>query len=56
MFIELPLLHIIYVQDWFSIGGCSRIIGEEGWKTSKDVRDVVPLSKLIRKSVCPDSL
>jgi len=28
----------------------SRMIGEEVWKTSKDVRDVVSLSKLIRKS------
>src|SRR5215831_435593 len=28
----------------------SRIIGAEVWKTSKDVRDVVSLSKLIRES------
>ena len=31
----------------------SRIIGEEVWETSKDVRDVVSLSKLIRKSEGP---
>ena len=31
----------------------SRIIGEEVWKASKDVRDVVSLSKLIRKSEGP---
>jgi ATP-dependent Lon protease len=34
----------------------SRIIGEEVWKTSKDVRDVVSLSKLIRKSDGPDEI
>ena len=34
----------------------SRIIGDEVWKTSKDVRDVVSLSKLIRKSDGPDEI
>jgi hypothetical protein len=34
----------------------SRIIGEEVWKTSKDVRDVVSLSKLIRKDDGPDEI
>ena len=34
----------------------SRIIGEEVWKTSKDVRDVISLSKLIRKSDGPDEI
>jgi Holliday junction resolvasome RuvABC ATP-dependent DNA helicase subunit len=34
----------------------SRIIGEEVWKTSKDVRDVVSLSKLIRKSDGTDEI
>ena len=34
----------------------SRIIGHEVWKTSKDVRDVVSLSKLIRKSDGPDEI
>jgi Holliday junction resolvasome RuvABC ATP-dependent DNA helicase subunit len=34
----------------------SRIIGEEVWKTSKDVRDVVSLSKLIRKRDGPDEI
>jgi hypothetical protein len=34
----------------------SRIIGEEVWKTSKDVRDVVSLSKLIGKSDGPDEI
>jgi Holliday junction resolvasome RuvABC ATP-dependent DNA helicase subunit len=32
------------------------LIGEEVWKTSKDVRDVVSLSKLIRKSDGPDEI
>jgi replication-associated recombination protein RarA len=34
----------------------SRIIGEEVWKTSKDARDVISLSKLIRKSDGPDEI
>ena len=34
----------------------SRIIGDEVWKTSKDVRDVISLSKLIRKSDGPDEI
>ena len=34
----------------------SCIIGEEVWKTTKDVRDVVSLSKLIRKSDGPDEI
>ena len=34
----------------------SRMIGEEVWKTSKDVRDVVSLSKLIRKSDGSDEI
>src|SRR5215469_15662542 len=34
----------------------SRIIGEEVWNTSKDVRDVISLSKLIRKSDGPDEI
>ncbi len=34
----------------------SPIIGEEVWKTSKDVRDVVSLSKLIRKRDGPDEI
>src|SRR5262249_35388520 len=33
-----------------------RIIGQEVWKTSKDVRDVISLSKLIRKSDGPDEI
>ena len=32
------------------------LIGAEVWKTSKDVRDVVSLSKLIRKSEGPDEI
>src|SRR5215469_9438066 len=37
--------------------GISRIIGEEVWKHgSKDVRDVISLSKLIRKSDGPDEI
>ena len=31
-------------------------IGEEVWQTSKDVRDVISLSKLIRKSDGPDEI
>ena len=34
----------------------SSIIGEEVWKTSKDVRDVVSLSKLIRRSDGTDEI
>jgi len=34
----------------------SRIIGEEVWKISKDVRDVFSLSKLIRKSDGPNEI
>jgi len=34
----------------------SRMIGEEVWNTDKDVRDVVSLSKLIRKSDGPDEI
>jgi Holliday junction resolvasome RuvABC ATP-dependent DNA helicase subunit len=34
----------------------SRTIGEEVWKTSKDVRDVISLSKLIRKRDGPDEI
>ena len=33
-----------------------RIIGEEVWQTSKDVRDVISLSKLIRKKDGPDEI
>jgi hypothetical protein len=34
----------------------SRIIGGEVWNTSKDVRDVLSVSKLIRKSDGPDEI
>ena len=34
----------------------ARIIGAEVWKISKDVRDVVSLSKLIRKGDGPDEI
>src|SRR5215469_15709124 len=34
----------------------SRIIGEKVWKTSKDVRDVVSVSKLVRKRDGPDEI
>src|SRR5215813_10126650 len=34
----------------------SRTIGDEVWKTSKDVRDVISLSKLIRKNDGPDEI
>jgi Holliday junction resolvasome RuvABC ATP-dependent DNA helicase subunit len=34
----------------------ARIIGDEVWKTSKDVRDVVSLLKLIRKRDGPDEI
>lgn len=38
------------------VSNASRIIGDEVWKTSKDVRDVISLSKLIRKSDGPDEI
>jgi len=34
----------------------SRIIGQEVWKTSKDIRDVISLGKLIQKGDGPDEI